>query len=478
MSDIQQFSVSLKFKTEGAEKASKDADEVGKKIKKVKSSTAGMSKITTFFGTVGKGVGIATKAIAGMTAAGVTMAVKMGKNMATLSKQTSDYIEKVNLFRTSMGSLAREAEDFVNMGEAKLGLDPAAMMDAISSFQNLSEGFGIASDRAYIMSKNLTQLSGDLSSFANISFEAAQKKLMSGFSGQVLPLRQYGIALDQASLQELAYSLGIEQRVKTMTRAQKTELIYYQIMKSTQKVQHDLGKTLMSPANALRVLQNEFKALARAVGSIFIPIIQKIIPIMRVVTKALTEAAKAIAQFFGFNVEDYTVDFAEVGDSIGGIEDDIDGVGGAAEKTAKKMQKMLMPFDELNNINSPDTSSSGSGGGYGGVGSGGSLGIELPQYDMFEIINDKIMKFGDVLGKAREGAHKLNEALASIDWDRIKEGAAKAGEGLGKLVNIGITEINWRLVGSSIGESFNTIVIAINNFLNEINFQKLRRRCF
>ena len=469
MSDIQQFSVSLKFKTEGAEKAGKDADEVGKKINKVKSSTAGMSKITSFFGTVGKGVGIATKAIAGMTVAGVTMATKMGKSMATLSKQTSDYIEKVNLFRTSMGSLAREAEDFVNMGEAKLGLDPAAMMDAISSFQNLSEGFGIASDRAYIMSKNLTQLSGDLSSFANISFEAAQKKLMSGFSGQVLPLRQYGIALDQASLQELAYSLGIEQRVKTMTRAQKTELIYYQIMKSTQKVQHDLGKTLMSPANALRVLQNEFKALARAVGSIFIPIIQKIIPIMRAVTKALTSAAKAIAQFFGFNVEDYTVDFAEVGDSIGGIEDDIDGVGGAAEKTAKKMQKMLMPFDELNNINSPNTSSSGSGGGYG-AGSGGSLGIELPEYDMFEIINDKVMKFGDVLGKAREGAHKLNEALASIDWDRIKEGARIAGESVAKFFNVGIEETDWKLIGKTLAEGLNTAIESVYGFISTLNW--------
>ena len=477
MADTQMYSVSIKYKTEGADKAASDGEKVDKSIKKIKTSASGVSKLTTAFSTIGKGVGVATKAMVGITTAGVTMAVKLGKNISNLSKQTSDYIEKVNLFRTSMGSLAKEAEEFVNMGEAKLGLDPAAMMDALSSFQNLSEGFGIASDRAYIMSKNLAQLSGDLSSFANISYEAAQKKLMSGFSGQVLPLRQYGIALDQASLQELAYSLGIEQRVKTMTRAQKTELIYYQIMKSTSKMQHDLGRTLMSPANALRVLQNEFKSLARAVGSIFIPIIQKIIPIMRAVTKALTSAARAIAEFFGFKVSDYTVDFAEVGDSIGGIADDIDGVGGAAEGAAKKMQKMLMPFDELNNINSPDTSSSGGGGGYGAGGSGGSLGIELPQYDMFEIINDKVMKFGDVLGKAREGAHKLNEALASIDWDRIKNGAAEAGAGLGKLVNIGITEVNWRLVGSTIGEAFNTIVTAINSFLSEINFEKLRRRC-
>lgn len=473
MADIKEYSVSIEYKTKGAKEAQNEADKVGKGIKKIKSSTSGMSKITTALGTIGKGMGIATKTIAGMTVAGVTMAVKMGKNMANLSKQTSDYIEKVNLFRTSMGSLAREAEDFVNMGETKLGLDPAAMMDAISSFQNLSEGFGITSDRAYIMSKNLTQLSGDLSSFANISFEAAQKKLMSGFSGQVLPLRQYGIALDQASLQELAYSLGIEQRVKTMTRAQKTELIYYQIMKSTEKMQHDLGRTLMSPANALRVLQNEFKALARAVGSIFIPIIQKIIPIMRAVTKALTSAARAIAEFFGFKVSDYTVDFAEVGDSIGGIEDDIDGVGGAAEGAAKKMQKMLMPFDELNNINSPDTSSSGGGGGYGAGGSGGSLGIELPQYDMFEIINDKVMKFGDVLGKAKEAAHKLNEGLASIDWDSIKEGARIAGESVAKFFNVGIEEIDWKLMGKTLAEGFNTAIETMYGFVTTLNWSEL-----
>ena len=472
MADIQEYSVSIKFKTEGSEKAAKDTEKVKDSIGKLKGSTKGFDSLKTGLSSVGRFAGKAATALKGFAVVTGAALVKAGKSASKYSKEMMDYIETVNLFRASMGDLADKAMELVNRGELELGLNPQEMMDAIASFQNLSEGFGIASDRAFIMSKNLAQLSGDLSSFANISYEAAQKKLMSGFSGQVLPLRKYGIALDQASLQELAYSLGIEQRVKTMTRAQKTELIYYQIMKSTQKMQGDLGRTLMSPANALRVLQNEFKSLARAVGSIFIPIIQKIIPIMRAVTKALTQAAQAIAAFFGFKIENYTADLDNVGGGLEGIADDIDDVGGAAEGTAKKLNKMLMPFDELNNINSNAGSGSGSGSGSGGIG-GGSLGIELPEYDMFAFVDDRIEKFSDVLEKAKEGAHKINELLNGIDWSTIKEQAAEWGTNLGNFLNIGINEISWRTVGDTLAEGVNTIFSFLQTFIDTTDFTGL-----
>lgn len=470
MADIQEYSVSIKFKTEGSEKAANDTKKINDSLGKLKGAASafdglktGLGKFTKFSGTVAKGVIVAT-------AAAGTSLVKAGKSASKYSKEMMDYIETVNLFSASMGNLADEAMKLVNRGEFELGLNPQEMMNAISSFQNLAEGFGIVSDRAYIMSSNLAQLSGDLSSFANISYEAAQKKLMSGFAGQVLPLRQYGIALDQASLQELAYSLGLEQKVKTMTRAQKTELIYYQIMKSTQKMQGDLGRTLMSPANALRVMQNEFKALARAVGSIFIPIMQKIIPIMRMVTKALTQAAQAIASFFGFDISNYTADLSGVGSGLEGIADDIEDVGGAADGTAKKLNKMLMPFDELNNINSNEGSGS-SGAGGGGIG-GGSLGIDLPQYDMFAFIDDRVDKFEDILGKVEKFAHKINELLEGIDWGKIKTQAGNVGKFLGDFLNVGIREIDWNLVGKTFAEGINTIIEFGYNFVTTFDWKE------
>lgn len=368
--DTREYSVSINFKTKGAEDTQKKIDKTKGALDRLKDGSKNIFK----------GIKLGAAAI---------VLKKVGERMFDLSSQTSDYIETVNLFRASMGSAADKAQEFVDKAERLLGLDPSNMMNSISSFYNLAEGFGIASDRAYTMSQNLTQLAGDLSSFANISFEQAQKKLMSGFSGQVMPLRQYGIALDQATLQEKAYSLGLNQKVKDMTRAQKSELIYYQIMSSTTKMQGDLGRSLLSPANSLRVIQTEFKRLARAVGSIFIPVIMRIIPVVRAVTQVLTSAAQAIARFFGFEMSDFNADLSSVGNLLSGTSDDIADIGDEADSTAKKLNKMLMPFDELNNV-SFDKGSKSSGSSKSSGAGGGSLGIELPTYDMFSSISGTV----------------------------------------------------------------------------------------
>ena len=432
MPDIQQYSVSIKFKTEGAESTEAKMEKLEKQLDRLK--TAG--KKNDFSKSIGLDkIGATASKFSGIIKGvlGAQVITKLTKEIGSLTSQTADYIETVNLFRTSMGDLSSDAMEFIKRGESELGLDPQAMMDSISSFQNLSEGIGIASDRAYIMSKNLTQLSGDLSSLANISFEDAQKKLLSGFSGQVQPLRKYGIALDQASLQETAYSLGLQQKVKDMTRAQKTELIYYQIMKSTQKMQGDLGKSIMSPANALRVMQNEFKSLGRAIGTIFIPVLMQIIPVVRIVTRVLTSAAQAIANFFKIDLGNYDSDLSSVGNLLNGMSDDIDGVGDSADETAKKLNKMLMPFDELNNINF-DTGSSSIGAGAGDL-SGGTLGIELPEYDMFASVTDSME---ETINEIKAMLSKIFEPFRK-SWDTYGAGVINsikyAFEGIFGLIN-------------------------------------------
>lgn len=171
-----------------------------------------------------------------------------------------------------------------------------------------------------------------------------------------------------------------------MTRAQKTELAYYQIMHATQYAQGNMARTLLTPASALRVVQTEFKQLGRAMGSIFIPMVMKVIPYVRALTQILTDLAKRIAAFFGFKISDYEFTAApiqDIGAAFGDVEDNVNGA-------TKALKKMLMPFDELNNVNF-DTGS-GSGGGIGGVGGGGSLGLDTYDYDMFAGASDEINK--------------------------------------------------------------------------------------
>ena len=390
-----------------------------------------------------KGVNTALKAISvvGLIKGFKAIGTWIGNNIS----KTSEYIAAVNKFNIAMGASRTAANQFVNRAEKELGLDPQKMMESVSSIQLLAEGFGIANDKAYIMSKNLSQLAADMTAFG-YSQDLAMQKVKSGLAGEIEPMRAIGVALDKNTLQQVAYANGINMSIDAMTRAQKTELIYYQIMTSTQRMQGMLAKSTISPQVAIMQLKNEFLQLARAIGSVFIPIAMKIIPVVRAITQILTQAAQWLANLFGFKLGDYTVNVQDMGASIGGIADNLDNVGGSARKATKELQKMLMPFDELNNVNFETGSGSGSGGGSGVGGVGGDLGLDLPQYDMFEgldsTINDKVeaikRKFEEWLPVLRQ----IAEIFAAI-W-AIK----KISDFVGALKNVAT---NLGLVSQAVG---------------------------
>jgi len=359
---------------------------------------------------------------------------KIGQTIFNVVNQTSQYIQKMNQFKSIMGESASTAQEFIDKAERILGLDPEQMMGSLSSFQTLTKGFGIASNEAYKMSKNLTQLAADMSSFTGESMDLALQRIKSGISGEIEPMRKWGIALDQATLQETAYALGINKRVAEMTRAQKTELAYYQIMHATQYAQGNMARTMLTPANAIRILQTEFKQLGRAIGSVFIPIALKIIPVVRAIVQVLTELAKRLAELFHYKIEDY--DFSastvqDIGESFGDLEDNVNG-------TTKALKKMLMPFDELNNVNFDTGSGSG---GIGGIG-GGSLGLDTYDYDMFagasDKMNEKVQEIKNNLEKLTPVILAVGGAIASIwvvdkitkfvDWlKKVKAASSELG---------------------------------------------------
>ena len=201
--------------------------------------------------------------------------------LGSFAMQGASYYEALNLFTTTLGDKAKDAIKWVKEFSNALYLDPANVMRYMGRFNSLIKGLGVGVDDAYLMSQQLTQLSYDLSSFAELDFETAFQKLQSGISGEIEPLRNVGVALSEATLQELAYSLGIEKSVSAMSEAEKAQLRYIQIMRSSADWQADLGKTLTSPANAIRVVREQFNLLGRAIGNVFIPILMMAIPLLK-----------------------------------------------------------------------------------------------------------------------------------------------------------------------------------------------------
>ena len=287
----------------------------------------------------------------------------------------SDYIENVNLFTVSMGSFTDQATEFTNRIQSDLGFDSGEAMRYMGVFQQLSTSFGVSSDRAYVLSKNLTQLGYDFASFFNLKTEDAFQKLQSGISGEIEPLRRLGIDISTTRLQQELYTLGINKSVESLSQADKETLRYIAIMKQAGNVAGDTARSITSPANALRMLQAQLDITARQIGSIFIPMLNKVIPYLTAFAKIIGDVAARIAAFFGFEMPTFEVPKND----LPAVSEDLEQVGQEAQKTAKKMNFLIGGFDELNRLEEKQESTAAD------LGTGNILGdIPLPEYDIFE----------------------------------------------------------------------------------------------
>lgn len=343
----------------------------------------------------------------------------IASGFGAMAINAGDYYEAFNLFATTLGSQAEQGLEWVEMFSDALYLDPVNVMQYMGTFDSLIKGLGVGEEQAYLMSQQLTQLTYDLASFKNLDFETAFEKLRSGVAGELEPLRAVGVALSEATLQELAFSLGIEESVSAMSEAEKAQLRYIQIMRSSTDWQADMGKTLTSPTNALRVLREQFNQLGRAIGNVFLPILMMIVPYVMVVTEWLNTLAQTLANIlsdlFGIDL-DFSLDTGDfdtgVGTVVGGLED----IGSSADSAKNKLNTMLAPFDELNNVQT-QVQSAGGGAGVGG-GTGGDLGVDLPTYDALSKLTDQFSKNIETARKNLEGVLDVVKyiGLAFASW--------------------------------------------------------------
>jgi phage-related protein len=317
----------------------------------------------------------------------ITAVKSAARVIASWITQSNKYVEDLNLFTVALGDGAEQAKEFAETVSELMGIDPADWLRNQGLFNTLIKGFGVANEKALIMSKNLTQLGYDISSFYNISVEDAFTKLQSGIAGELEPLRRLGYDLSVARLQQEAYNLGIERSVNDMTQAEKSQLRYYAIMTQVTDAQGDMARTLNAPANQLRILQAQVTQAARALGNIFIPALNAVLPYAIALAKAIRLVANAIASLFGFSLPE--IDYSGLSAGAGAVaeaaESAEDGYGGAA-KAAKKLKDNLLGIDELNIIRPDDDSSGGVGGG-----GGGGFDIELPEYDFLgDLVSSKV----------------------------------------------------------------------------------------
>ena len=288
----------------------------------------------------------------------------VGRKIGDSITEMNSYIENVNLFTVSMGKYADEAMDYAEKVQDAMGIDMSEFIRNQGIFMNMASGFGVAEDKAYKLSKGLTELAYDISSFYNVDVDTAFQRLQSGIAGEIEPVRRWGIALDQASMQEWMLKKGIDAKVNSLNQADKAMVRYNMMVEAMagNGAIGDFARTLITPANAIRILQQQITQLARAIGSLFIPILITVIPYVQAFVKVLTSAIRTLASFFGFQMPE--IDYSGLDNLSAGASGASDSLDNAA-KSAKKLKKYISGFDELNII--PNNSSSSSGGASAGI---------------------------------------------------------------------------------------------------------------
>jgi hypothetical protein len=304
----------------------------------------------------------------------------------------NDFYEATDLFHNAMGNLSGEADTLIGKMQGLLGVDPTKAMTYMATIQSLGTSFGLASDKAYILSKNLTQLAYDEGSYWNKDVAETFTAMSSAISGEIEPIRRLGIDLSQARLQQELLALGFNKQVSSLSQADKAVLRYIAIMKQTANVQGNLAQTIQSPANQIKILKAQLDMLAKSVGSLLYPAMKSILPPLIAAVQLIREFVQWVAKLMGVKV--VFTDFTKSAGSVGGIGDAMDDTTDSTKKAAKALKDYTMGFDELNIID-PTQGSSGSG---GGASAGNILGdVDLSGYDMFKQYNEEFAKQIDAI---------------------------------------------------------------------------------
>lgn len=269
---------------------------------------------------------------------------KIASSASAFAKVATDIQESVHMFNVSMGGLAVSTGKAVEELSEITGIDHTTMLDTVGEYNLLARSMGMASDNAQILSENTNKLALDLSALTNREYSKVAEDLRSGLIGQARTMYKYGVDVTEAAIQQEALNQGITKSVRLMGQGEKMALRYSVIMKQTGLAHGDFAETAHTAANQFRILQSRMLELSRSIGTIFLPLLEKILPYLNGITKAFDTVAKSIAKMLG-----YTGEMAQVKNTTSdfGLEE-LSEDSDVASKKIKELQRQLMGFDEIN----------------------------------------------------------------------------------------------------------------------------------
>lgn len=417
---------------------------------------------------------------------------KVGKDSANQFKKAgyNSAEEYAGSFRKRFGKLQKQLTGYdvdYNTGDAtntfshNLGLDLTEVMNYNAAIAQITNSAGMLGETSIATSKALTMLSADWASLANLDTADVMQNFQSALVGQSRAVYKYGLDITSAGLAQTAMNHGVTESIKNLSQQSKMQLRVLTMLEQSKVAYADLARTINQPANQLRMLQAGFKKLALTIGSLFMPIVQKLYPYMNAVVMVLQDFAQWVAKLAGIKLGDTdgsrkTPEVPDYSDAA----DDTDKVAKNMDKTAKKTKKAadnLQGFDIVNKLqdNSDSDSDDDDDDKNANIDLSKDISDALKNYEkiwdnafksnqnkaveLYKKMKKAILdawKGGDFTSLGSALANWINKGMRSIPWTKIKKTTKKIAKSLATFLNGFVKDLDWTKLGENFSEGLNT----------------------
>lgn len=220
-------------------------------------------------GLTGGGVGLGSALLFGSgTFVGAAAVTKTIDESIQAASDLNEQIARSNqVFEDNAASVQKWSKSLAS----SFGIAQAQGLEFAGTFGLLFTNLGVSTDQAETFSRQLVELAADLASFNNTDVDTALNALRSGLTGEIEPLRKFGVFLSEARSNTEALATSGKKSSKELTTQEKVLARFNIILQDTGKAQGDFARTSDGLANKQRIARAETTNLAASLGQALAP---------------------------------------------------------------------------------------------------------------------------------------------------------------------------------------------------------------
>ena len=527
-SSIGKVAVPLGFITSGFSLVTKRGENFFKTTAKVAQATVNV--ITKIANNIKKVVSVVGGAVNNIKskfnilnstlASGLSLAalVAVSKKCLELS---SDLAEVQNVVETTFGKSSNIINEFAESALKNFGLTELQAKKYVSTLGAIAKASGESDEATLQMSTNLTKLTADVASFFNYDYDTAFNKIRSGLTGETEPLKDLGVVMTVANLEQYRLAQGIQTSYSAMSSAEQMALRYNYIMQALTDTQGDFNKTQASWANQLRILQGQAQQLGAILGNLLQKVLYPVLSVVNAIFGKAVAMGNVLAKAFGFDTKTITESQSGTSEKSSpnvATATDSPNVATATDKEAKSQdnlakstkkataekkkqnkerEKELASVHKLNILNKKQAETKKASKGTkakknstpkSGINTNGGLGFDLLNYadtankgakdtetafENFIKRMKKLAKEGQFEGIGASLADEVNGLFAKINFKKLEGKFTKYANNIGRVINGFVRNLNTAQIGRKLGDLINLIVHTVNTFYDTVDFSAI-----